>query len=378
MKAVSPGKNSWYDAAVARPRTPVPIARRPGRHRPPSIEDVAGAAQVSIATVSRYINEPSLVSPATGARVMRAIEELGYRPNRFAQGLITRRSHTIGIVLPDIHGEFYSELLRGASAEARRSRYHLLVTSGAAETEGAQTIDSGTFGLVDGLALMITEPNEPLWRAARATGLPIVTLDTDPGEPGVDSILIDNKAGTTEAVTHLLASVPSHRCYFVGGPKDNFDTRQRAAAFAATLSRAGHKPRPDQAAFGDYSPEWGRRWVAEHAARARSFRMSDNGQPESIAVMAGNDEIAFGVMDALQAMGRSVPRDARIVGFDDSRLASLVRPTLSTVRVPLSEVGATVVAALIHRIRDPSARVVSKTLATRLVIRDSSRAPDAA
>lgn len=363
MKAVSKGSGIRYHARVSGTGKPVSQVRSLG-HRPPSIEDVASAAGVSTATVSRYINSPQLVAPATAERVGRAIGELGYRPNRFAQGLMTSRSQTVGIVLPDLHGEFYSELLRGADAEARRNHYHLLVTSGFGGRDEPQTIDSGTFGLVDGLALMITEPNEVLWRAARQTGLPIVTLDTDPGEPDVDSILIDNTAGTTEAVAHLLGSVPPDRCYFVGGPKDNFDTIQRAGAFAAALARAGHKPRADQLVYGRYSPEWGRMWAAKKAA---------DGEPTPFGVMAADDEIAYGIVDALQSSGLLVPRDARIVGFDDSRLASLLRPALSTVRVPLSEVGAEVIAALIHRIREPEAPVVSRTLPTRLVIRESSR-----
>src|SRR6185295_15859919 len=109
----------------------------------------------------------------------------------------------------------------------------------------AETVSSGPFGLIDGLAIMLTEPNERLWRAAKQTGLPVVSLDTDPHEPGVDSILIDNVSGATEAAAHLLGSVPPANCFFVGGPRDNFDTVQRASAFTMSLSRAGHTPRPD-------------------------------------------------------------------------------------------------------------------------------------
>lgn len=294
---------------------------------------------------------------------MRVIEELGYRPNRFAQGLMTRRSHTVGIVLPDIHGEFYSELLRGADAEAHRRGYHLLVTSEDRGSE-ADTISSGPFGLIDGLAIMITEPNERLWRAARGTGLPIVSLDTNPNEPGVDSILIDNTTGAAEAAAHLLESVSAANCFFVGGPRDNFDNIQRADAFTSALIRSGYTPRPDQTAFGTYSTDWGRSWAT---------RISTSGISSVIGVMAANDEIAYGVLDSFQASGIPVPGRAKIVGFDDSRLASLLRPTLSTVRVPLMEVGAAAIAALVDRIENVKAPVVSRTLPTRLIVRESSR-----
>src|SRR5258708_1433460 len=170
MKAFSTPRFSGQLAKVSRTAGSIPGHTRRGS-RPPSIEDVASAAGVSTATVSRFLNSPKLVASGTAERVMRVIEQLGYRPNRFAQCLMTRRSHTVGIVLPAIHGEFYSELLRGADVEAHQRGYHLLVTSEGHGDE-AETISSGPFGLIDGLAIMITEPNEKLWRAARHTGLP--------------------------------------------------------------------------------------------------------------------------------------------------------------------------------------------------------------
>jgi LacI family transcriptional regulator len=346
-------------AKVTRIRSVPPTEERPR----PSIEDVAAAARVSTATVSRLLNSPKLVAPHTAQRVMQVIENLGYRPNRFAQGLMTRRSNTVGILLPDIHGEFYSELLRGADAQAHKRGYHLLVTSEARNDDG-QTVRSRPFGLIDGLAIMITEPNERLWRAAKATGLPIVCLDADIDDPDVDSILIDNAAGAGEAVAHLLGSVPADHCYFVGGPPDNFDTRQRADAFASALSRLGHTPREEQICFGTYSTEWGRTWAE---------RIVSSKTPSPIGVMAANDEIAYGVMHAFQLANVDVPTQARIVGFDDSRLATLLRPALSTVLVPRYDVGAAAIDALIDRIEVGEAPVVRKTLPTRLILRDSSR-----
>jgi LacI family transcriptional regulator len=329
----------------------------------PSIEDVAAAAKVSTATVSRFLNSPKLVAPETAQRVMSVIENLGYRPNRFAQGLMTRRSNTVGIVLPDIHGEFYSELLRGADAQAHRRGYHLLVTSEARDDDG-DTVRSRPFGLIDGLAIMLTEPNERLWRAAKATGLPMVCLDADVNDPDVDSILIDNAVGAGEAVAHVLGSVPADHCYFVGGPPDNFDTRQRARAFCEALSRLGHKPASDQVCFGTYSTEWGRAWAE---------RFIKSGFTGAIGVMAANDEIAYGVMDAFAASGVQVPAQARVVGFDDSRIATLMRPPLSTVLVPRYEVGEAAIKALIDRIENAATPVVRRTLPTRLIIRESSR-----
>jgi LacI family transcriptional regulator len=332
--------------------------------RPASIQDVATAADVSTATVSRVLNSPGLVAPATTAKVQRAIQELGYKPNLFAQGLMTRKSHVLGIALPDIHGEFYSELLRGADAEARRLGYHLLVASEAHDAREQEREGSLAFGLIDGVAVMITEPNESLWREAMDASLPIVVLDTDLQARGVDSVVVDNAVGTRQATAHLLESVAPERCTFVGGPTENFDSRARALAFGESLKQAGWEVRPDQVVYGRYSVEWGQEWARTAIA---ADRLAGAG------VLAGNDEIAFGVVLAAQDAGLDVPRQVRVVGFDDTRLASLVRPRISTVRVPLAEVGASAIRTLVHRVENREAPTSCVRLPTELIIRESSR-----
>jgi len=351
-----------------------------------SIEDVAHEAGVSTATVSRVLNNGGLVAPATAARVQEAIRRLGYRPNLFAQGLMTRKSHVLGIALPDIHGEFYSELLRGADAEARRLDYHLLVSSEAHSRAEQERVGSNlAFGLVDGMAVMLAEPNEALWREVRESSFPLVVLDADLRDRGIDSVVVDNATGSREATEHLLkggfsAEIAANgagkgsgkgpgvarpeRCYFVGGPQENFDTQHRANAFVEALARTGWTVQSDQVVYGDYSLAWGESWAT---------KMVDAGKLAGAAVLAGNDEIALGILHTAQAHGIAVPASLRIVGFDDTRLASLVRPTLSTVRVPLAEVGAAAIRALVERIDDPTRAPRTVSLATKLIVRESSQ-----
>ena len=336
-----------------------PAREDPKRSGPASIKDVASAAHVSIATVSRVMNNPALVSEKTAARVQAAIKTLGYVPNPFAQGLITRNSRVLGIALPDIHGEFYSELLRGADAEARKLGYHLLVSSEHGEGERP----SVAFGLIDGLAVMITDANSSLSRQASESSLPTVVLDTDLHKGGVDSILIDNAMGTREAVAHLLESVGPGRCFFVGGPSDNFDTQQRAKAFKDTLAETGTPPKLDQVAYGRYTLEWGREW-AEVMLKRKGL--------QGAGVLAGNDEIACGVMQAAEDAGVRIPEQLRVVGFDDTRLAQIVRPRLSTVRVPMAEAGAAAVRTLVARLEDRDTPTACIRLPTTLVVRESS------
>lgn len=329
-----------------------------------SIQDVAHEAEVSIATVSRVINTPNLVSTETSDRVRAVIARLGYSPNPFAKGLITKASGVLGIALPDIHGEFYSELLRGADEKARELGYHLLVSAEARadSTKGKPGGRALGFGFLDGLAVMITEPSATIWREARETRLPVVLMDLELQEPNLDCILADNEPGTRQACEHLLTSTAPGNMFFVGGPKENFDTRKRAEVFVRTLKERGHTALEAQTAFGLYSAEWGETW-----ARSRSAA-----QLKNCGVLAGNDEIALGILQQAQEMGLKVPDDLRIVGFDDTRLASLVRPRLSAVRVPLAEIGSAAIATLAKRIEDPDAVGTVLRLPTTLVIRESS------
>lgn len=340
-----------------------PASAEAARSRPVSIEDVAGRAGVSTATVSRVLNNPELVAPATAERVQRAIAELEYRPNLFAKGLMTRKSHVLGIALPDIYGEFYSELLRGADSEARRLGYHLLVSS-EARLNGKGASSSLAFGLVDGLALMITEPNDALLKEAIRLDVPLVVLDSEVKGAKFDSVVVDNDVGTREAVEHLLQGTPAARCCFVGGPKENFDTQARVRTFTQVLKARGHDVKADQASFGEYSTEWGEKWALErHKA----------GKLKGSAVLCGNDEIAYGIMLVAQDSGLSVPKDVRLVGFDDSRLGRLMRPRLSSVRMPAAEVGAAAVQALVMRVSDSARAPRQLRLATNLIVRESSK-----
>lgn len=353
-----------------------------------SIQDVARSAGVSTATVSRVLNSPNLVADETAQKVRKAVAELGYKPNLFAKGLMTRKSQVLGIALPDLHGEFYSALLHGADDEARRHGYQLLVSTDARRNgggshapatdgngaNGAGSVAVGgsggemdlTFGIVEGVALMITQPQDELVRRAMSTGLPLVVMDVEVKAENVDCVLVDNVIGTVEATAHLAEKTAKERIFFVGGPEGNFDTRTRAEAFATTLKGYGRAPGPTQIAYKEYTEAWGYEW-AERANR--------EGRLKGSAVLCADDEIAVGVLQAAEDMGLRVgPGDdgVRIVGFDDTRIASIVRPKLSSVRVPLAEVGAGAVRLLLRRIEEPDSPSHVLRLPTRLVIRQSS------
>lgn len=328
-----------------------------------SIRSVAERSGVSIATVSRVLNTPNMVSAPTAKRVREAIDDLGYRPNLFAKGLLTKRSRVIGVSLPDIHGEFYSQLMWALDDRACELGYHLLVSSNAHRPDRAPATGFA-LDLADGLIVMLTERSGVDLDAIGRLHSPVVVIGVD--EPGVavETITCDNTTGSRRAVEHLLEGTPPDRCYFVGTHRGNIDSDERRAAFVAVLERAGHDPRADQLAHGDFSFDWGWDW-------ARS--MIEAGRLRGSAVFAANDEIAIGIASAARDSGVSIPEELRLVGFDDSRLCSLLRPRLSSVRMPVTDMGRAAVEALIRRLEKPESPPQHSRLATTLVLRESSR-----
>ncbi|MEM9166798.1 MAG: LacI family DNA-binding transcriptional regulator [Planctomycetota bacterium] len=329
----------------------------------PLITDVAKRAGVSTATVSRVANSPELVSPATAQRVRQAMQQLGYRPNGFAKALITRSSRVLGIVLPDFFGDFYSELLRAADTAARDAGYHLVVSSDA--RAGSEDVASSLpLNFLDGLIAFISFPDPSLLESVVGLSNSVVLIDSGEHTHDVDRIRIDNASGARSATEHLLAQVPASRCYHVGGPSSNFDAVERATAFAATLSEHGASPASNQIEHGEFSAAWGYAWAMQ-ALEA---------QPSApVAVFAANDEIAFGILQAASVLGIAVPERLKLVGFDGARLSTITMPELSTVQVPLDEIGARAISLCIERIRAPQSPYRAVTASTRLIVRSSSR-----
>ncbi|MEL6329273.1 MAG: LacI family DNA-binding transcriptional regulator [Planctomycetota bacterium] len=329
-----------------------------------SIKDVAAAAGVSIATVSRVVNNPSLVAPSTAERVQAAVKQLGYRPNLFAKGLMTKRSRVLAVSLPDWQGDAYSELMRGADDRARELGYHLLVSTEVHNKlmdSGEQT--SFALDLADGLIAMMTRSEARDAEAIGRLNKPVVLLGATVSEYAVDTLEVDNAAGAREATRHLLDGTRADRCFFVGGPEGSFDSDRRAGAFRDVVEATGHRIHEDQVNRGRFSFQWGWDWAGK--------ALSSHGLAQA-AVFAGNDEIAIGIMQRAREAGLECPRDLRLVGFDDSRTAGLLTPPLSSVRVPNRQIGAESVDVLVRRLSDSSAPVSHTSLPTQLVMRESS------
>jgi LacI family transcriptional regulator, galactose operon repressor len=288
-----------------------------------TIRDVARRAQVSVASVSRALNGLENVSDQTRARVTDAVRELGYVPHAGARSLSLARSNAIGVVLPDLHGEFFSEIVRGMDREASRRGYLLLLSNMHGRKEQAVTALHAMRGRVDGLVVMAPHLSEAELAQALPVQLPAVLINTRAEEYGRPAIHLDNRAGAAAVAEHLIG-LGRTRLVHVAGPAGNLDAQERAEAFQNAC--AAHRV-DCQVVQGDFDEKSGGTAIK---ALLRSGRDFD-------AVFAANDNMALGTLQTLRAVGKRVPEDVAVAGFDDIPLAKLVG--LTTVRVRIAELG---------------------------------------
>lgn len=331
---------------------------------PASIEDVAKLANVSISTVSRVINRRSLVNEETCKRVEAAIRQLRYRPNAFARGLMLRKSGIVGLVLPDLHGEFYSEIIRGANMQAREMGHNLLLSSAVPGDDAKSWFSTiGQHALVDGLALMISDTLiAGVGPTLAEMNVPVVVLDDEIEGVDHDAVIIDQQQGARAMMDHLLKNRGAKRIVFVGGVETNIDTQARFKAYREALQEAGLKSRKDDVYHLDYTYD---------SAYQLALKKAGEWAGPKHFVFAANDEMAAGIIAGAAAEGFSVPQELGVVGFDDTRLAQMIKPPLTTVRVPMSKMGASAIELLCQRIADPDRPPTKVSLSAELVVRES-------
>ncbi len=331
---------------------------------PASIEDVAKLANVSISTVSRVINRRKLVNEATCQRVEAAIRELRYRPNAFARGLMLRKSGIVGLVLPDLHGGFYSEVICGANSQAREMGHNLLLSSALPGDDAESWLAAiGQHGLLDGLAVMVSDTLATgIGPTLAALHLPIVVLDDEIEGVEHDAVIIDQRQGALAMMKHLVTDCRARRIFFVGGPETNIDTQARFKAYRDVLRKSGHKFHKEDVYYLDFT--------YDSAYRLAIEQVSD-WAGEHHCVFAANDEMAAGIIAGAIAKKFSVPHDLGVVGFDDTRVAQMTNPLLTTVHVPMARMGANAIELLCQRIEDPEKLPARVSLEAELVVRDS-------
>lgn len=325
-----------------------------------SIKDVARKARVSIASVSRVMNGAVTVSEETKNRVLAAVRSLNYVPHVGARSLITQRTGAVGVLLPDLHGEFFSELIRGLDGLARDKKLQLLLSSVGGQADEVASALRALRGKVDGLLVMSPHVDAELLERNLPSALPTVLLNSPLKSARHSTLTIDSYRGARAMVRHLI-KCGHRRIAHIGGPPHNYDAEQRLRGYLDELAqaRAGLTP---QVLPGDFTERSGHQAGRQLALAAQ--------RPD--AVFAANDVIAIGCMVAFRDAGLRVPDDVAVAGFDDIPLAALVTPALTTVRVHIALLGRSALEQLISSMEATGARTpVAREILPEVVVRES-------
>jgi len=323
-----------------------------------TITDVAREARVSVASVSRVVNGHSNVTPETRRRILEVVDRLRYVPDTAARSLITRRTHMIGVLLPDVYGDFFSELIRGIDGAAREHGLHLLLSSSHGDaTEMAGAIRAMR-GRVEGLLVLAPQLDTGGLGEIDAA-VPTVFINSRIDGGGSPALSIDSYGGARAMVAHLIAL--GHRTIaHITGPVDNYDSHERERGYRDELAASLPSAKPILVR-GNFSEASGYAGGRELAAAS----------PRPAAVFAANDAMAIGCLAAFAELGLS-PRDMAVTGFDDIPLAAYVRPALTTMRVPIVDLGRNAFAQLVAAIAAPGVtRAATTWLRPELVVRES-------
>jgi LacI family transcriptional regulator len=334
-----------------------------------SIRDVAKRAKVSIATVSRTINNPSAVDPATADRVRKAVSDLRYFPDSQARSLVSGRSRILGLIVSDITNPFFPELVKGFEDVAIHHGYEIMVSS--------TNYDSARMALcvrrllerkVEGVAIMTSEMDQPLIDQLVRRKVPTVFLDVGSVHAFISNIQVDYASGINQAVEHLL-HLGHSRIGFISGPLGLKSARIRRTAFLECLAGTGILEDEHLVTEGDHTIDGGLDAMA---------RLLESRTPPT-AVLASNDLTAIGALRAVRRKGWRVPEDVSVIGFDDIHFAEFTEPPLTTVALSRRELAEKAIRALLQHIepQEPgnTAHGAEYTVTPVLVVRQSTANP---
>jgi LacI family transcriptional regulator len=328
--------------------------------------DVAREAGVSVMTVSRVVNNKDDVSPITHQHVQSVIERLGYSPSGIARGLATDSTHTLGLVVPDVANSFFSDVLRGAEHVAYGAGYNVFLCNAVEDPERELAVlKSLEEKRVDGVVLCSSRLDDSDLRGVldRHPAVVLVNrrLKAAGEEDSVGVVIIDDEAGGQMATQHLLDG--GHRAVgFLAGPPASRSGRRRLEGYRAVLAAAGLRCNPD----------WAQHCSPTVAGGRESARELLIAHPELTALFCYNDLVAVGVLHACADLGRTIPGDLAVVGFDDIPLAALVTPSLTTCHVDRYELGAQAMRLLLDRIGGCAEERQEIVFQPDLIVRDSA------
>jgi LacI family transcriptional regulator len=325
-----------------------------------SIKDVARRAGVSIASVSRVMNDHDNVREETRERVLAAVRSLRYVPHVGARSLITQQTSAIGVLLPDLYGEFFSEIIRGIDDGARQHGLQLLLSSVHGDSAEVAAAIRTMRGRVDGLLVMSPHVDAALLDRNIPSTLPLVLINSPPVDTSHPTISIDSYSGARAMVRHLVG-LGHRRIAHITGAERNFDSDERLRGYRDEMARSLPEVEP-VVLRGDFTERSGQH-AGQRLAAQREW-------PD--AVFAANDVMAIGCLAAFRAAGVRVPDDIALAGFDDIPLAALVNPALTTARVRIAELGKSALDQLLLSIQNPKrTRPAAQAFVPELVVRES-------
>ena len=327
-----------------------------------TIKDVARESGVNISTVSRALNNGYGVNPQTRDLVVSVASRLNYRPNRVARGLVTGRSHSMALVVSDIRNPFFAEVARGAADAARTDNCDLILCNSDLDpVRQMEYVKSLLEKRVDGILMNSVSPLSAEDQAELVEcGVPIVLLNRSAASKAFSTVSADNEAGGALAAQHLLA-LGHRKIAHVTGPRQHGNLSDRTRGFVQTLEDAPQPVTPI-VLHGPFNFEGGRdlsaRLLAEH--------------PETTAIFAANDVMAFGAVRTALDRGLRIPEDLSLIGFDNIEFSSIIHPPLTTIHQPKYEMGQAAVEILLRLARDKTRRTPeSRVLGVELIERQS-------
>ena len=329
-----------------------------------SIKDVAREAGVSIATVSRVLNDIDVVNEETKKKVVEAIKKLGYRPNIVARSLKTQRTRTIGILIPDISSQFYPEIVRGAEDVANIYDYNVMLCNSDfdidKEKEYLRVLKEK---MVDGVLYMSSSLENDILDLINELDVKTVLVETDDKNANLPSVTIDNIKATYETTKYLIDKNIKDIAFIGVSRDDNNAWRKRYTGYKNALEESGIAVKEELTYFHNLKVETGYNGVMEI--------MNKGGKPE--AIVCASDEIAMGAINALRDKGLKVPEDVSVIGFNDIDLARAFYPKLTTVHQPMYDMGSVAMRMLIKLINNKVLEEGHFVLNYNLVERDSCK-----
>ena len=331
--------------------------------KPPTLRDVAREAGVHVSTVSRVLNDQAAagrITQDTDERIREVARRLGYRRNTIARALRTGRTLVVGMVVPDVANLYQAGITRGAGDVLYAHGYSLILASTDDDPKHAESQVFAMLGVqADGLLYGVAREDDPVLSRLLDEGIPVVLFNRGAESSDISAVLPDDRTGTRMAVEHLL-SLGHRNIVHVGGPEDVSSTVNRLGAFEETLRTAG---------LGGHHG-FAHRHTEEEGFRVTSDLLED--RPDTTAVLAANDRLALGAIDAIRAIGRSCPEDVSVVGFNDMPYGDRFSPPLTTVHISQNRLGAMAANLLLETIADPARPAETHLAAPELVVRGST------